>query len=128
SLDPFAETPPGGGTAESDPRIRGLLDEGQKAFDGGDLQGAIDAWSRIFLIDIDHQEASRRIEQARKLKAESERQVEEIFHDGVAKLEAGDTAAARQAFQHVLELQPGYFQAREYLQQLDAGKIPVTSS
>jgi tetratricopeptide (TPR) repeat protein len=111
---------------ESDPRIRDLLAEGQRAFDSGDPQGAIDAWSRIFLIDIDHHEASRRIEQARKLKAESERQVEEIFHDGVAKLEGGDTAAARQAFQKVLELQPGYSAARDYLQQLDAGKMPTT--
>jgi tetratricopeptide (TPR) repeat protein len=119
-----------GGTAsdgayEGDDRIRGLLDEGQRAFDGGDLQGAIDAWSRIFLIDIDHAEASRRIEHARKLKAESERQVEEVFHDGVARLEAGDAAGARQAFQKVVELQPGHFQAREYLGQLEAGKMPV---
>jgi tetratricopeptide (TPR) repeat protein len=111
----------GGGDSESDRRIRELLDEGQAAFDAGDPQGAIDAWSRIFLIDIDHQEASRRIEAARKLKAESERQVEEIFHDGLAHLEAGDTAAARQAFERVLEIQPGYFAAREALQQLDAG-------
>jgi len=114
-----------GAGSDSDPRVRALLDEGQKAFDAGDLQGSIDAWSRIFLIDIDHQEASRRIDQARKLKAESERQVEEIFHEGVAKLETGDAAGARQAFQRVLELQPGYFAAREYLQQLEAGKMPV---
>lgn len=115
----------GGGDSESDRRIRELLAEGQTAFDAGDPQGAIDAWSRIFLIDIDHQEASRRIEAARKLKAESERQVEEIFHDGLARLEAGDVEAARQAFQRVLEIQPGYFAAREYLQQLDAGIVPV---
>jgi len=110
----------GGGDSESDRRIRELLDEGQAAFDGGDPQGAIDAWSRIFLIDIDHQEASRRIEMARKAKAETERQVEEIFHDGVARMEAGDTRAARKAFEQVLQLQPGYFAAREYLQQLDS--------
>jgi len=114
-----------GAGSDDDPRVRALLDEGQKAFDAGDLQGSIDAWSRIFLIDIDHHEASRRIDQARKLKAESERQVEEIFHDGVGKLEAGDAAGARQAFQRVLELQPGYAAAREYLQQLEAGKMPV---
>jgi tetratricopeptide (TPR) repeat protein len=111
----------GGGDSESDRRIRELLDEGQAAFDAGDPQGAIDAWSRIFLIDIDHQEASRRIEAARKLKAESERQVEEIFHDGLSHMDAGDTAAARQAFERVLEIQPGYFAARESLQQLDIG-------
>ena len=115
----------GGGDSESDRRIRELLDEGQTAFDAGDPQGAIDAWSRIFLIDIDHQEASRRIEAARKLKAENERQVEEIFHDGLAQLEAGDAAGARRAFQRVLEIQPGYFAAREYLQQLDAGTVPA---
>ncbi|MFY9826389.1 MAG: hypothetical protein WAM82_33810, partial [Thermoanaerobaculia bacterium] len=114
----------GGGDSESDRRIHELLDEGQVAYDAGDPQGAIDAWSRIFLIDIDHREASRRIEAARKLKAESERQVEEIFHDGVAHLEAGDLGAARQAFERVLEIQPGYFAAREYLQQLDAGNVP----
>jgi tetratricopeptide (TPR) repeat protein len=115
--------PFGGGDSESDRRIRELLDEGQAAFNAGDPQGAIDAWSRIFLIDIDHQEASRRIEGARKLKAESERQVEEIFHDGLRHLEAGDSGAARKAFERVLEIQPGYFAAREYLQQLDAGSV-----
>jgi hypothetical protein len=115
----------GDGAHEGDDRIRGLLDEGQRAFDGGDLQSAIDAWSRIFLIDIDHAEASRRIEHARKLKAESERQVEEVFHDGIARLEANDAAGARQAFQKVVELQPGHSQAREYLVQLEAGKMPV---
>jgi tetratricopeptide (TPR) repeat protein len=114
----------GGGDSESDRRIRELLDEGQAAFDAGDPQGAIDSWSRIFLIDIDHQEASRRIEAARKLKAESERQAEEIFHDGVARLESGDAAAARRSFLRVLEIQPGYFAAREYLQQIDAGTVP----
>jgi len=114
-----------GGDSESDRRIKELLDEGQRAFDAHDPQGAIDAWSRIFLIDIDHQEASRRIEMARRLKAESERQVEEIFHDGLGRLEAGDPDGARQAFQRVLEIQPGYFAAREYLQQLDAGIVPT---
>jgi tetratricopeptide (TPR) repeat protein len=119
---PMPITLPTGADSETDRRIRELLDEGQAAYDGGDPQGAIDSWSRIFLIDIDHEEAARRIEMARKLKAESERQAEEIFHDGVARLEAGDAAAARSAFQRVLEIQPGYFAAREYLQQLEAAR------
>jgi len=113
------------GDSETDRRIRQLLDEGQTAYQGGDLQSAIDAWSRIFLIDIDHQEAARRIEQARKLKAESERQAEEVFHEGVAKMDSGDLEGARQTFQRVLEIQPAYFAAREYLQQLEAGQVPT---
>jgi len=127
ALRPIAEPAAFGGDSESDRRIRQLLDEGQAALDGGDPQAAIDAWSRIFLIDIDHQEAARRIEGARKVKAESERQVEEIFHDGLGRLEAGDLPAARQAFERVLELQPSYLAAREYLQQLDAGQVPVVA-
>lgn len=112
--------------SETDRRIKQLLAEGQTAYQAGDPQGAIDAWSRIFLIDIDHQEAARRIEQARKLKSESERQAEEVFHEGIAKLEAGDLEGAKQTFQRVLEIQPGYFAAREYLQQLEAGQVPTT--
>lgn len=113
------------GDSETDRRIKQLLDEGQTAYDAGDVQGAIDSWSRIFLIDIDHQEAARRIEQARKVKAESERQAEEIFHEGVAKIEAGDLEGAKRTFHRVLEIQPSYFAAREYLQQLEAGQVPT---
>lgn len=114
------------GDSETDRRIKQLLDEGQAAYQRDDVQGAIDAWSRIFLIDIDHQEAARRIEQARKVKAESERQAEEVFHEGVAKIEAGDLEGAKQTFHRVLEIQPSYFAAREYLQQLEAGQVPTT--
>ncbi|KAB2965791.1 MAG: hypothetical protein F9K18_06270, partial [Thermoanaerobaculia bacterium] len=104
---------------ETSGRIVGLLAEGQAAFDRGEYQGAIDAWSRIFLIDIDHAEAARKIERARQLKAEREREVEEIFHDGVGRFDTGDLAGSRAAFQRVLELNPGYALAREYLEKLD---------
>jgi len=100
-------------------RVRALLDEGEAAFSGGDYQAAIDSWSRIFLIDIDNEEAARRIEQARQLKAEQEREIEEVFHDGVARFDAGDWEAAREAFRRVLEQQPSYVLAREYLDKLD---------
>ncbi|HXU33703.1 MAG TPA: hypothetical protein VN851_24295, partial [Thermoanaerobaculia bacterium] len=110
--------------SESDRRIAQLLAEGDAAFERGDPQAAIDSWSRIFLIDIDHDEAARRIERARRLKAESERQVEEVFHDGLSAGEAGDLAGARRAFERVLELQPTHLAAREQLQLLDAGQAP----
>lgn len=104
---------------DTEKRIANLLQEGQQALDKGNPQGAIDTWSRIFLIDIDNQEAARRIEQARSLKAERERAVEEVFHDAVARFDAGERETARAAFQQVLELQPGYLAAREYLDLID---------
>jgi tetratricopeptide (TPR) repeat protein len=124
---PPAPAAPAGADNESERRIPQLLDEGQAALDGGDPQAAIDAWSRIFLIDIDHQEAAHRIDGARRVKAERDRQVEETFHDGLSHLEASDADGARRAFQRVLELQPGHLQAREYLQQLDEGNVPAVA-
>jgi tetratricopeptide (TPR) repeat protein len=109
--------------SESEQRIDELLKEGQAAFDKGEYQSAIDAWSRIFLIDIDHAEASRRIELSRKLKAEVERQVEEAFHEAISKLESGETDEAKQGFERVLEMHPGHMGAREYLDKLESGQL-----
>lgn len=110
--------------AEGDDRIRELLNEGQAAFEQEDYQGAIDAWSRIFLIDIDHQEAARRIERARRLKAEHERRIEELFHEGMGALEDGDADRARELLQQVVSLQPNHLAAKESLQKIETGEIP----
>lgn len=112
----------GSGDEEGDRRIAELLDEGQKAFDRGDHQSAIDAWSRIFLIDIDHDEASRRIEEARRLKSEQERKVEEVFHDAARALEQGDTDGAEEKLRKVLAMSPGHVAAQEQLDRLAAGE------
>jgi len=124
-----------GGEGEGDEgggRIEQLLGEGQAAFDRGEYQGAIDAWSRIFLIDIDHQEAARRIEQARQLKAERERETEEIFHEGAERFDAGDLVAAEAAFRRVVEIAPGHVLAVEFLERIEArregGAAPVVPS
>jgi len=109
--------------AESEGRIAELLAEGQTAFEDKEYQSAIDAWSRIFLVDIDHREASRRIELARKLKSEVERQMEEVFHEAVAHVEGGDFESARSSFQRVLEMHPSHLSAQEYLEKLDSGNF-----
>ena len=108
---------------ESQRRIAELLDEGQDAYDAGEYQSAIDAWSRVFLIDIDHGEANRRIEQARRMSAEAERQVEEVFHEAMSNLDSGDLESARDALTRVLDLQPGHLAAQEYLDRIDAGDV-----
>lgn len=117
-----------GGDQEGDERIRALLQEGQEAFERKDFQGAIDAWSRIFLIDIDHQGAADRIEEARRLKAEHERQVEETFHEGMSHLEAGEVGAAQERFRKVLQLQPDHLAAKEHLHKIEAGEVPSAST
>ena len=120
---PLADSEPSASLdTDSERRIDDLLKEGQVAFEKGEYQSGIDAWSRIFLIDIDHAEASRRIELARKLKAEVERQIEEAFHEGISQFEAGETDAARESFNKVLEMQAGHIGAAEYLEKMDGGE------
>jgi tetratricopeptide (TPR) repeat protein len=113
--------------AESEARVSELLEEGQAAFDRSEYQTAIDAWSRIFLIEIDHPEANRRIELARKLKEELERKVEEAFHEGLSHLEDGTLDKATQSFKNVLKMQPNHLAAREYLQKIESGEVTVTA-
>jgi len=104
--DMLADDSPLGPPAQLDPeserRIQELLDQGQQAFEQKEFQSAIDSWSRVFLIDIDHQEANQRIEDARRLAAEAERQVEEVFHEAMSRLDEGDLEASRLALQRVL--------------------------
>ena len=97
SVDRATEEAPGATVQlddESQKRISELLEEGQGAFDAGEYQSAIDSWSRVFLIDIDHSEANRRIEQARRVAAEAERQVEEVFHEALSHLDSGSPQRA----------------------------------
>ena len=105
-------------SGEHSVRIEELLESGQSACDRGEYQTAIDAWSRIFLIDIDHQEAARRIEKARQLKAEREREVEEILHEGMESFDGGAFEPAETAFERALELSPGHLVALEYLERI----------
>ena len=117
-----------GASGEHLVRIEELLESGQAACDRGEYQAAIDAWSRIFLIDIDHQEAARRIEKARQLKAEREREVEEIFHEGTERFDIGDFEPAESAFNRVLELSPGHLVALEYLEKIHQRQIGASAA
>lgn len=110
-----------GPAAQEDDRVSALLQEGQAAFDAGEYQTAIDSWSRIFLIDLDHADASDKVEEAKRLLAEREREAEELFHTAIEKLEAGDTAGARESLEATLERRPGHVGAREHLDRLKAG-------
>jgi tetratricopeptide (TPR) repeat protein len=108
---------------ESEERVDQLLSEGQAAFEAAEYQSAIDSWSRIFLIDIDHPEANRRIELARKLKAEIERKLEETHHDALTALDDGELEVAADGFRKVLSLQPTHLAAQEHLDRLEAGEF-----
>ena len=102
-----------------DEKIRTLLADGDRAMMQNEYQEAIDIWSRIFLIDVHSEEASQKIEGAKRLLAEQDRQIEEMFNLAVGLFNQGKKAEARAKFEEVLGLEPHHLAARNYVRQLD---------
>jgi tetratricopeptide (TPR) repeat protein len=108
-------------TADDKVRIDRYLQEGDAAFAESEYQKAIDIWSRVFLIDVTNEEASQRIEKARAKRQEVDRRIEDLVVAGTLAFEKRDLPTARAKFQDVLALDPNHFNAREYLDRIDAG-------
>ncbi len=99
-------------------KIEQYLGEGDKAFDEGNYQQAIDLWSRIFLIDVTNDAASERIERAKAKRRESEQRIESILSEGVQAFERRDTATARARMNEVLQIDPTNVTAQDYLERV----------
>ena len=106
------------GKAEKD--IALLLHQGDEAAARGDYEGAIEIWSRIFLIDINSVEAVTRIEKTREVMAEGGKErLPALLQKGRERFEAGDFAAARAAFLEVLSVEASEPTARSYLDRIE---------
>lgn len=123
---PLAEPAPAAGAprpvsgVQADPRITQFLKQGDEAIARGDAQGAIDLWSRVFLIDLSNEEASRRIDAARESQADAARKIDVLLTEGVTQYESGDLAGARNKFLDVLAVSEHDATARGYLNQIEA--------
>jgi tetratricopeptide (TPR) repeat protein len=100
-------------------KIGQYLADGDRAFDSGDYQQAIDLWSRIFLIDVTNDEASQRIEKAKAKRREAESKVEGVVAAGVQAFERNDKEGARAKFNEALRMSPGNATALDYLDRLN---------
>jgi len=114
-----ASAAPAGQPESGSSRIDALLEQGQREFDKGDFQGAVDTWSRIYLIDVSNAEADRRIEQARRRKEEVERQAEQHFFEAREAFDQKRVDDARALCQQVLKLVPQHLEAHDLLQRLE---------
>ena len=113
---------------QTDPRITQFLKQGDEALARGNAQEAIDLWSRVFLIDLSNEEASRRIDSAREAQAESARKIDLLLSEGVAQYESRDLAGARNKFLDVLAVSENDATARGYLNQIEAALAPTGGS
>ena len=86
----------------------------------GQLQEAIDLWSRVFLIDLSNQEAARRIDAAREKQAQTAQAIDVLLSEGIQLFDSHDLVSARSKFLDVLALLESEPTARNYLNQIDS--------
>lgn len=110
-------------SSDEQSKIANYLRDGDTAYESGDYQGAIDIWSRIFLIDVTNDEASERIERARKKRLELDRSIEELVAAGNTARNRGDAATARAKYTEALALDPHHRDASDALDQLDSQPV-----
>ena len=123
---PTPAEPQAGAPIATDPEavIQNLLARGESAAAADDYAAAIDAWSRIFLIDHAHEEAAHRVEHLRHAKEELDRRLEPMLDDARAAHFNGDEEAASSLLEQVLALDPKHVNATRLKERLDAGKSP----
>jgi len=91
--------------------IQNLLAKGGEAAAADDYPAAIDAWSRIFLIDHTQEEAKDRIEHIRHAKEGLDRRIEPMLSDAEAALESGDLTLASDFVDRALSIFPKHVKA-----------------
>ncbi len=116
----FETVDPGEAAASSDADavIRELLAKGGAAAAEDNYVAAIDAWSRILLIDPKHEEALDRIKHIRHAKEELERRIEPMLDDAAEALEGGDVELARNFGSRVLSLWPKHVETTRLMEKI----------
>jgi hypothetical protein len=95
-LTPQPDLGAGPGREEDRERtIESLLVTGLDLYFSGDCERAIHAWTRVLFLDRNHPRARAYIERARTVLGERQRETDELLHQGLAALDAGDTDHAR---------------------------------
>jgi tetratricopeptide (TPR) repeat protein len=112
-------------TQEGDPAEL-LMSKGAAAFEAGNFIAAIDAWSRIYLVDPSNTEIPARIEEAKQRLEEANRKVEHLLFDAQDAEISGDTDKARSLLKKILAVQPNHPEAREFMRRLSGESPPET--
>ena len=100
-------------------RVRQYLEEGKAHHAAGRYQDAIDAWTRVFIIDEDNEEAQDLIDEAKGRMNAGQGQAEYLLTEGIAAFNSGDYERARPLLAKILEAFPSHREAMFYLGRID---------
>lgn len=115
------EVPSGGefGFGSDKDRIDQLLKEGDALHEKGQYQKAIDTWSEIFMLDVNHPEALQKIEAARGLAEQQRARNQDLLKEAQAVYEKGDLQSAQSLLSSILASDPDHAEARRYLDMVE---------
>jgi tetratricopeptide (TPR) repeat protein len=113
-----------------DPRavIPSLLTKGGDAAAEDNFPAAIDAWSRILLIDHTHEVARDRIEHIRHAKDELDRRIEPMLSDSEAALASGELTLASDFIDRALTIFPKHVAATRLKEKIYRDSHPAGES
>ena len=104
---------------DRDARVEELLLTGLDHYFSGQLDLAVNVWTRVLFLDRGHARARAYIERARSAIAERQREGDELLHTGVAAFQRGDQTAARAMLKAAIERGAGGEEAMALLQRID---------
>jgi|GEM_PF-3169431 len=113
-MEPQAVSEGFGFVSDSD-RIRQLLEEGDRFYNNEEFQSAIEVWSEIFMLDVNHPEALERIEKARTAASEQRLKLKDILKEAQGAYEKGEIDHAHELFSKVRAVDPENSEAAKYL-------------
>ncbi len=116
--------PAAGQTEETNPDIAQLMSRGKVAYESGQFLEAIDAWSRVYLVDPSNRDVKSMIEAARNELNEVRREVEHLLFDAEDAVIGGETDKAMRLVEQVLAQHPSQPEALELKQRLIGGTAP----
>src|SRR3990172_11772206 len=109
------ETTQAFGFVSDQERIRQLLEEGDRLFHNGQYQKAIEVWSEIFMLDVNHPDALRKIEEARGAAAEGRLKIKDTLKSAQLAYEQGNVSLAQELFKEVVAIDSENTEAVKYL-------------
>jgi tetratricopeptide (TPR) repeat protein len=113
------EPPELGENATEEERIAALITRGDHLEAQGDLQEAIQVWSRVFILEDSHAEAEERVDRARRTLEEQAIRVDEIRFKAEDLWKGGNLEEAKAHYQQVLEILPKHQEALNALEQIE---------
>ncbi|MGA9751564.1 MAG: hypothetical protein WBS54_07225, partial [Acidobacteriota bacterium] len=128
---PLAERTTTGAARQLSPaeraKVQEYIAEGQKQFDLGSYQDAIDAWTRIFIMDEDNQEAQQLIDEAKARLQSHEQESDYLLTEAIASFNAGEFDRSKDLLTRILRDFPGHREAQYYLDRIPKPAAPAAA-